>query len=376
MNAQHGQSTVELTALLPLLVLLALGAYAVLAAQTAHEQAGAAAEAGAIALLQDRDARAAARDALPNEAERHGIRPSAGPRPRGSPHGARDRRRRPGADAVSPSALRARAASYFIAPKPPQAAPTGDLIPLVHREPPPRGGAAPTVDDQAAALAPDDVISPDRAAPPDRARPRVDAFLAPAHDDRAHGAPALSMATPPGRFAPRAAVLGPVAGAVPAAAALALSLRASHGGAAAVVATWTPERGGAPSPRGPAAPAAARTAARLTARGLRCTAHGRLAWLPLDDHVVAAAVGARRAAAALDVPLVLALAGPRCDVVEGLLAEQDLVLVVAADPDGPMARLAAANCPCAATAALPPCGVRRALALAGLGGKALDPQSR
>jgi hypothetical protein len=291
---------------------------------------------------------------------------------------------------VSPSALRARAASYFIAPKPPQAAPTGDLIPLVHREPPPRRDAPPTVDDQAAAApvappghviapdrgaAPGHVSAPDRAAAPGHARPRVHAFIAPAHDDRAHGAPALSMPTPPYRFAPRAAVLGPAAGAVPAAAALASSLRATHGGAAAVVATWTPEHG-APSPRGPAAPAAARTAARLTARGLQSTAHGRLAWLPLDDHVVAAAVGARRTAAALDVPLVLALAGPRCDIVEGLLAEQDLVLVVAAEPDGPMARLAVASCPCAATAALPPCGVRRALALAGLGGKALDPQGR
>jgi hypothetical protein len=80
MNAQHGQSTVELTALLPLLVLLALGAYAVLAAHTAHEQAGVAAEAGAIAVLQDRDARTAARDALPKAAERHAEIQIEGPR--------------------------------------------------------------------------------------------------------------------------------------------------------------------------------------------------------------------------------------------------------------------------------------------------------
>ncbi len=44
---------------------MALSAYTVLAALAAHEQAGAAAEAGAVALLQDRDAHAAARDALP-----------------------------------------------------------------------------------------------------------------------------------------------------------------------------------------------------------------------------------------------------------------------------------------------------------------------
>jgi hypothetical protein len=68
MSAQNGQSTVELTALLPLLMLLAMGAYAMLAAHGAHEQAGTAAEAGAIAMLQDRDPEAAAREALPGTA--------------------------------------------------------------------------------------------------------------------------------------------------------------------------------------------------------------------------------------------------------------------------------------------------------------------
>ena len=63
--SERGQSTVELTALLPLLVVLALGVHALLAAHGAAEQAGTAAEAGAIALLQDRDARAAAAEALP-----------------------------------------------------------------------------------------------------------------------------------------------------------------------------------------------------------------------------------------------------------------------------------------------------------------------
>jgi hypothetical protein len=70
MNDQRGQSTVELTGLLPLLVLLALGVHALLAAHAAREQAGTAAEAGAIALLQDRDPRTAARDALPGDAHR------------------------------------------------------------------------------------------------------------------------------------------------------------------------------------------------------------------------------------------------------------------------------------------------------------------
>lgn len=67
MSGEHGQSTVELTALLPLIALLALGIHALLAAHAAREQAGTAAEAGAIALLQNRDARAAARSALPGD---------------------------------------------------------------------------------------------------------------------------------------------------------------------------------------------------------------------------------------------------------------------------------------------------------------------
>ncbi len=66
--SERGQATVELTALLPLLALVAVCAYAVLAARSAHEQAGAAAEAGAVAILQGRDARAAARGALPRGA--------------------------------------------------------------------------------------------------------------------------------------------------------------------------------------------------------------------------------------------------------------------------------------------------------------------
>jgi len=65
MTGEHGQATVELAALLPLVAVIALAAYALLAGLAAGEQAGVAAEAGAIALLQDRDATAAARDALP-----------------------------------------------------------------------------------------------------------------------------------------------------------------------------------------------------------------------------------------------------------------------------------------------------------------------
>ena len=60
-----GQATVELVGLLPLAVLVALAIGQLLAAGAARELAGHAAEAGAVALLQGGDPKAAARDALP-----------------------------------------------------------------------------------------------------------------------------------------------------------------------------------------------------------------------------------------------------------------------------------------------------------------------
>jgi hypothetical protein len=64
-TGEHGQATVELAALLPLVLVIALAGYALLSSLAAGEQSGVAAEAGAIALLQDRDPAAAARSALP-----------------------------------------------------------------------------------------------------------------------------------------------------------------------------------------------------------------------------------------------------------------------------------------------------------------------
>ena len=61
-----GQASVELLAFLPLVLLVALAVFSFAAAHAAHEEAGAAAEAGALALLQGRDAREAARAALPD----------------------------------------------------------------------------------------------------------------------------------------------------------------------------------------------------------------------------------------------------------------------------------------------------------------------
>jgi Flp pilus assembly protein TadG len=65
MKRANGQSTVEVIGLLPLLLAVGLGVFAFLSAGAAREAASGAAEAGAVALLQGRDARAAARAALP-----------------------------------------------------------------------------------------------------------------------------------------------------------------------------------------------------------------------------------------------------------------------------------------------------------------------
>jgi hypothetical protein len=61
----QGQASVELVALLPLAVLVALAIAQLLAAGAAQETAGNAAEAGAVAILQGTDPAAAARAALP-----------------------------------------------------------------------------------------------------------------------------------------------------------------------------------------------------------------------------------------------------------------------------------------------------------------------
>jgi len=61
----RGQASVELLGILPLALLIALAIGQLLAAGSARELAGNAAEAGAAALLQGTDPREAARNALP-----------------------------------------------------------------------------------------------------------------------------------------------------------------------------------------------------------------------------------------------------------------------------------------------------------------------
>ncbi len=74
-RGQHGQASVEVVALVPVVVGVVLTLLQVLAAGAAGEHAGHAAEAGAVALLQRTDPRAAARAALPDwEAGRMRVR--------------------------------------------------------------------------------------------------------------------------------------------------------------------------------------------------------------------------------------------------------------------------------------------------------------
>lgn len=65
---ERGQATVELVALLPLALIVALVLAQALAAGRARELAGHAAEAAAVALVEGADPQAAARDALPGAA--------------------------------------------------------------------------------------------------------------------------------------------------------------------------------------------------------------------------------------------------------------------------------------------------------------------
>ena len=68
-RGERGQASIEILGLLPLIVLLTLVGFTVVASYAAHEQAGEAAEAGALALLQGgADPRTAAREALPEPA--------------------------------------------------------------------------------------------------------------------------------------------------------------------------------------------------------------------------------------------------------------------------------------------------------------------
>jgi hypothetical protein len=158
--------------------------------------------------------------------------------------------------------------------------------------------------------------------------------------------------TPTGEPAPRAlpeydarpseittaAVLGRPDEAEPVAAALALSWRAR----AAIVAVLdslpaAPDvEISSPAPAG-GTRAARRLSARLAAHGLVGRPRGRLVWVRVSASEAAVAV---RRLAAMGAPVVVAVTAPRTAALDELLAELELIVVVTADPDGPLARLA------------------------------------
>jgi len=166
----------------------------------------------------------------------------------------------------------------------------------------------------------------------------------------------------------RAAVLGRPRDVSPLAAAVALTLRAADRCPAALVAVW----GAALPAGGPAVRVAKRLAA---AADDGATARGRLAWLALPPEPARAVDALVEAAAAVDAPLVTALAGARPPALEALVSGHDLV-VVAAPPGTPLAqtviaRLTERGVPAVACAPLAR-GAVRALAVAGLAPPRLD----
>lgn len=128
-------------------------------------------------------------------------------------------------------------------------------------------------------------------------------------------------------------------------------------------------RTGSASSGGAATPGARRLAARLAAHGLEAAAVGRLAWLSLPPAPAAAAGVCDRAAALAEVPLVLAVAGPRPSALEAVIADFDLaVAVLPADAGVALRTLAGAGLPTRVRAVLAPlpAGPARWAAAAGL----------
>jgi hypothetical protein len=155
------------------------------------------------------------------------------------------------------------------------------------------------------------------------------------------GAPIAAPPVAPSAAITSAAVLGRAGEVEPVAAALALALRLAtraKAAAVAVVGSMPAEAVEAAS----AGAAARRLGARLEAHGFEVRTRGRLAWVCLDpdDPQLVSAV---RRVTLVAAPAVLAITAPRCAAIDEALTGQDLLVIVAADPDGPLARLAAAG---------------------------------
>ncbi len=290
-----------------------------------------------------------------------------------------------------PDAARDRAQTTWLRPVAdpfdPPAVPSPDgraVAPAALDDPPPAAG--PTLGGRGAASGALDDPSPGARPTPGRrgsGSGALDDSLSAAHltgGGRGAASGALDELPLAGRgFAARrpigcAAVVGRPGHAEPVAAALALALSAGAQAREATVVVLGPADhapGGHADPErdGPSAGggtrAARRLADRLDAHGLPGRPRGRLVWVELPSEGRQAAA---RRAGLVGPPAVLAVTAARAPDIEELLAEQDLLLLVMADPAGPLARIAAltpGGVPVAVTRPLPR-GPARSLALGGI----------
>lgn len=111
--------------------------------------------------------------------------------------------------------------------------------------------------------------------------------------------------------------------------------------------------------------AARRLLARLAGHGLVGRPRGRLVWVRVSAGEAEVAV---RRLAAMGAPVVVAVTAPRTAALDALLAELELMVVVTADPAGPLARLAVSAHPATRVLVVPPLrrGPARSLARGGL----------
>ena len=184
-------------------------------------------------------------------------------------------------------------------------------------------------------------------------------FIAPAASIRAHRSDLVADTV-----VTSAAVLGRAGEVEPVAAALALALRRESRAKAATVAVVGP---GPTDTGGGSRAAARRVGGRLEAHGFEAHARGRLAWVRLDPSESQLATAARRVTL-IAAPAVLAVTAPRSVALDEALAEQDLLVIVTADPEGPLARLVSSGLPPVPLVPVRPFsrGPRRALARAGV----------
>jgi hypothetical protein len=133
------------------------------------------------------------------------------------------------------------------------------------------------------------------------------------------------LAPPP---PPRLGLLAPAGDALAAGAGLALAAARAVGNRSAVVCLWRGERAATPTARARATRAARSLAGALAGDGIESYATGRLAIALLPADPVQAAAAAIRTSASTIEPVVLAVAGPRSEPIDRLIAAQDAVVQV------------------------------------------------